>query len=289
VSDLRVKIAEAAFKALANSGEDKEIIQRFVDLSPGKVQLPSDLEPDEQKQIRKLLGLVNDGVTTVFGEETKGFVSTAALGKSSNEKSFGCSGFLVSPDIILTAGHCIAEGFTGGVWVQDVTGRHFLPPIPNASKRHEKFGVPTPFANDIGMIRLKEPVSGVDIYPIADGATIIQGNVFRIVGFGNDKNSSFSIDIKRTAEVHPRNFQALEFTIGDPLVANDGDACERDSGGPVIIEVAGKNYRLAGLISRGVNPDKTVCGDGTICLRLDSYTDWIDKNIKTLGGQPRPT
>lgn len=299
MSDLRLRFAEAAFEALKEGGHDTErVIDRFREISPLEIRLPSDPMDSDRERIRELISLAAEKAVLVYGEETTGFVSTVALGKNQGKASFGASGFLISPDIVLTAGHCIDEGLTGGVWIQNLGMTELLKPMEGRFEKHWSFGLlsedPEPFRNDIGMLRLEKPATDVEIYPIADSTTIDQAKNFRIVGYGNDENGAFSPEIKRTALVSIRlnpsdgtlGYADLEFVIGDPL-ADDGDACERDSGGPVLVEVAG-HRRLAGLISRGVNPNKTECGDGTICVRLDRYVDWIDETIERLEGEPRP-
>jgi hypothetical protein len=138
------------------------------------------------------------------------------------------------------------------------------------------------------MIRLEQAVTGIEIYPIASSATIDAAELVRIVGFGRDQGDDSGV--KKTAPVtrRPGPFPGLnllpdEFVIGDPLLSDDGDACFGDSGGPVLVQVGG-NYQVAGLIRRTVG----LCGNGTICPRLDRFTQWIDDNIQALGGQPRP-
>lgn len=294
MNDLGAQFAEAAFQSLKIGGDDTSlVIEELRRRSPLEIRLPAHPTERDLEGVRTLISRAAGG-TEVFGKETNDFPSTAAIGSSSLTGSFGASGFLVSPDIVLTAGHCIVGGLSGGIWIQQLGETTFLEPIEKSATYHTRYGEPEPYQNDIGMIRLKAPAKGVEIYPIADGATIDGAKILHLVGYGNDKQGAFSVHVKRTAPVKVRlnpsdgtiGFKDLEFVIGDPL-ADDGDACERDSGGPVIAEVAG-NRRLAGLISRGVNPDKTVCGEGTICLRLDRYVDWIDPTIERLGGQPRP-
>jgi secreted trypsin-like serine protease len=294
MSDRRIQISEAALRALEyGNNDDRMILNGFRAHAPAQVRIPANPTAKDLRSLRVLIERASRGAATISnGEETLDFPSVVALGQTDDEATFGCSGILISPDIVLTAGHCIDDGFTGGVWLKDANGRRLLP-LPGGHTKHAAFGDPSEFSNDIGMLRLSEPVANVDIHSIADGATIDQATLAVIAGFGQDGSHSSSIDIRRAADVIIRlnpsdgtiGFEDLEFVIGSPTIVDDGDACDGDSGGAAFVVVGG-GHQLAGLISRGVNPP--VCGDGTICLRLDRYTQWIDDNIQTLGGQPRP-
>jgi secreted trypsin-like serine protease len=296
VADLRNQIALSAIEALRMGGDDDvRILRHFEETAPVKIRLPSVLGATEARGYVKLLKRVGEGQLVLEGDVTTGFVSAVAITRSDSVDTNRCTGFLISPDVVLTAAHCIEEGFSGGVFLHDVNGVH-AGPAPNVNRIHEDFGEPVEFANDIAIIRLSGVISGVDIYPIADKTTIEKASDFRIVGYGKHTvNAAISVDpIKRTAPVSvsamPRGTDAVqrrEFLIGDPMV-DDGDACDGDSGGPVVVEVGG-NYQLAGLISRGINPLRTLCGEGTICLRLDEYVGWIDQSIQVIGGRPRPS
>ena len=285
MSEMSLRISEAALEALRLGQDDSSrVLEIFRQKAPTKVHLPDDLTSSEVRSIHKLINRAVSVATVFHGVQTPGFPSVLGLGSTLNPILIGATGVLISSDILLTAAHVITEGGALGIWSEDINGnRTQLPRLADAFRTHA--GTPS---YDIGMIRLADRVTGVEIYPISSSATLDEAEFLRIVGFGRDQNDGTGV--KKTAPVNRRfgPFPGVpvlpdEFVIGDPLIADDGDACFGDSGGPVLVQTGG-NYQIAGLIRRAIGD----CGNGTICPRLDRFTQWIDDNIQALGGQPRP-
>lgn len=292
---LQTHLALAAREALEAGGEDaRTTIELFKKKTQLSLALPSRWLPGEDARFQEAIRLLSLNKFATLGEPTPDFASAVALGKGPAVNSFGASGVLVSPDVVLTAAHCVDDELTGGAWTYDGTRPESLGGIVGFL-HHSKWGEPNEHQNDIGLIRLEQPRDDVEIYPIASTQTIDAATKLRIVGFGHDWNGGHGADHKTTADVHVRmnpsdgsvGFAGWEFIIGDPINKLDGDACEGDSGAPVLVEVDGR-HQLAGIVSRSVEPDWASCGDGSICLRLDRYADWIDDTIEDLGGQKRP-
>jgi secreted trypsin-like serine protease len=291
MDELQLQISRAALEALQTGEKDDPlVVQMFKKrLGPAIIALPSNPTPDQYKSIRQLIELAAFKIAAINAVSTVGFQSVIALGKGEDIATVGCTGFLVSPDIVVTAKHCV-DHEDGG----DYTGGAFLKELNRKPRLLKVFGS-NPILHetaDLALMRLAAPVSDVEIYKIAESNTIELAKNFRIVGFGKDEENNFGFDHKATvlAARFPNNgvaankIQKFEFAIGNPTV-NDGDACTGDSGGPVLAESGGR-FGLAGVISRPVIDNQ--CGEGTICIRLDRFADWIDQKIVALGGQARP-
>ncbi len=105
-----------------------------------------------------------------------------------------CTGTLVAPDIVLTAGHCVTETsdffYTGtGVETPDYQGDASVGTMtPHAVAEVKRFPTFTYFetcpnpALDMGLIKLKEPIT--DIAPVRFGGTPFVGMTCRAIGFG---------------------------------------------------------------------------------------------------------
>lgn len=293
MSDFREQVQLAALQALREGGENSDrVIEAFGKHLPVDLRLPLSPGEEENDRIRALIQLMAQKLVVINGEETTGFPSTFAISRSTLRRDVGCTGVLISPDVAVTAAHCLASGFNQRVFSDSEKGETTIQVA--RSRTHEKFGEPDKFRNDIGLLLLKAPPATLPIYRIGNNEDIDAAGSFRLVGYGNDENGN--TQTKRTAPVHHNTkppagtiwFQDSELVIGDPLVKTDGDAWERDSGGPVLLEVGTGQYELAAIVSRPVDLQHPRMGDGTICVRLDKFTDWIDENIDRLGGQPRP-
>jgi len=205
-----------------------------------------------------------------------------------------CSGALVAPDVVLTAGHCI-----GGHPVEVI-----FDAIDLAASRGTRVGVSWSKAYpswqsryDVGVVVLEHPVttsprafamgcsvSGGDVAGARNRLT--KGAPLTVVGFGlttrtaTDNNTRLhqatidvvdgdcSHDASCNASVAPQG----EFTAGGHGV----DACFGDSGGPVYIGT-GSGQALIGVVSRGLASWGDPCGEGGVFVRADQVVPWIEQ------------
>lgn len=197
---------------------------------------------------------------------------------------FACSGVLIAPDIVLTAGHCLgaAPGTVvvgtnrvgdGGIAVEivdQVQYEDFLDTL------------------DVALLFLAEPITEVAPRKLAVdcfATRILDGAPVAIVGFG--ATDRFASDFEDTlyearSTVADADCSSLsagcnpEVSPGGELIAGgDGvDSCSGDSGGPLYL-LGDDETTLAGITSRGIIGSQYPCGDGGIYVRADAIDAWL--------------
>jgi secreted trypsin-like serine protease len=227
------------------------------------------------------------GGTLVEGKE---FDDCVAVG---DNHQFGCTGTLIRPNVVLTAAHC--EALHTRVFVGNnlsKKGREFR---VRKDLRHKKFD--SRLRHDLMILILEKDVTGVMPRRLASTALIDASTTARVVGFGTtDVHATQGFGIKRKTDV-PIVSQGCrgkvngktdatvygchrdrEIVAGKPLFLHD--TCKGDSGGPFFIRDAKGRWLLAGVTSRGTDLALTLCGDGGVYVRVDTYADWIAAALK---------
>jgi MYXO-CTERM domain-containing protein len=198
-----------------------------------------------------------------------------------------CSGTLIAPDIVLTAGHCAdIEPTTVVANTTDYS-----------ASGGTRVGVLRTVAYpdwettyDVSVVVLAQPITTVTPRRLGTSCTFSQftpNTSVRLVGFG-----STSMDGK-TINTHLKEAmtQVIDPTCADgrgcnEIVAPGGefvaggtgtaDSCFGDSGGPVYLETV-RGPMVVGAVSRGVDDAATACGGGGIYVRTDKIVDWIEE------------
>lgn len=199
-----------------------------------------------------------------------------------------CTGTLIAPDLVLTAGHCANINPTRV--------------IANTTDYAQSEGIrvnvtrTTAYPNwktmyDVAVIELASPITGIEPRKLGTSCTFnasVKAKVqVHLVGFGatNTDGTQANTQLKEamTAVSDPtcsasgmgcnKNVApGGEFIAGGTGTA---DSCFGDSGGPVYLDTP-NGAVLIGAVSRGVDGASTPCGGGGIYVRTDKIVEWIE-------------
>lgn len=190
-----------------------------------------------------------------------------------------CSGTLITPDAVLTAGHCADDADQVVVGAADWRAGSRLV-VERASRAD---GVLE--GRDVAVLHLASSADGppATLMHACAAEGLVEGAAVEIAGYGRISADGLqATDTLRAADtvvVDPTCAQTglgcnRSLPAGAELIAGgEGvDTCIHDSGGPLWLAATGE---LAGVTSRGVLGSRDACGDGGIFTRVDGVTDWL--------------
>jgi len=192
-----------------------------------------------------------------------------------------CSGTLIAPDVVVTAGHCVRGSKEMAVaWFQD--GKPVLAGVSDTAL-HPQFVPSERRSIDLALVRLKTPLSGRFV-PVRIEEEAGEETRFTLAGYGlqrpYDEKSAGTL---RQADVAMLTLSTSRILhLGNEAEAARLQVCKGDSGGPVFTG-AGATLQLAGVIVATYNiapkPGATwsaICGNTAQAIRLAPQRDWIE-------------
>ncbi|PSL57194.1 trypsin [Saccharothrix carnea] len=240
-------------------------------------EAPADSIYHDPVYLANMRAVVADRARIIGGVPTSDFPDCVAIGSAN---AWCCSGTLVSPNVVVTAGHCVDGGCGARVFFgKDVEFPEDGEVIrARTALAHPDYRPPRP-TGDIAVLVLERPAS-ITPRPIATREQLVGAAFVRLAGYGNtDVHSSGGYGRRRVVDVpiasdHPRHGAdaATEFVAGAPFL--DRDSCNGDSGGPAYVQSGGQWF-LAGATSRATASSLRPCGDGGIYTRVASYEKWL--------------
>lgn len=235
---------------------------------------------------------------TNLNADSKGIVGGVEVQKGSREivstvllydksKKYLCTGTLIDPQLVLTAGHCVDESSTELVVifsrkVEEASAETVRPVV--AIKRHENYNEKmTKNMADIALIRIDPLVGLPEGYApakiLSDWSLLQPQRKTIAAGYGINRAWIFkkgSGTLRSTQlEISEPGFSETEVLVEQSLKRG---VCSGDSGGPGYLDIDGELH-LWGVVSRGDSipiplfPD---CFMFSIYTRVDSYLPWID-------------
>jgi uncharacterized protein (TIGR03382 family) len=201
--------------------------------------------------------------------------------------SQGCTGTLVAPNVVLTAGHCVLDGAPNGVLI----GASALSRASEGEKISIMKSIEYPSSQrtvDAAVLILAKPstfapraiASGWAKFDIKNAAAI------QLVGFGTtDRNGSVETDNLMEAPSTITDFNCTTSAGCRTAAQPDGelgaggmgiDTCPGDSGGPLYLMTDYGTF-LAGITSRAYSNARYACSEGGIYARADKVIDWVEE------------
>jgi hypothetical protein len=203
-----------------------------------------------------------------------------------------CSGALIGPRLVLTAGHCVQPGTEYRIVEYDAAHKPQLKTVRRAAA-HPGFNMQAIQAHrasaDVALLELEAPTR--DGVPAALGVPqlpLAPGNTFTIAGIGvTIRGEGRSGGVVRTAPLAATGKPGtLQIRLVDPVTqgAKEGlGACTGDSGGP-LFEQQAVGQMIVGVISWSTGANGSAgCGGMTGATPLTLYRDWIVQTARQWG------
>ena len=216
----------------------------------------------------------------VNGTQTSDYPAVGLIGDTSDDF---CSGTLIAPQYVLTAGHCV-EGVAGTAGTFTIGGRTYRTEKVYLHPNYNGNAIGSDSANDIAIYKLNEPVVGIAPMDIFRGTPQV-GQLLTLVGFGGGgtgttgSNGDFGIKRVGTTPIDQVTRTLIQWNFDNNTESNTAPG---DSGGPAFLTVGGVKL-LAGVTSGGDSANASI-GDHSFDTRVDAYASWITSITGQTGG-----
>ncbi|HEY5939074.1 MAG TPA: trypsin-like serine protease [Kofleriaceae bacterium] len=209
--------------------------------------------------------------------------AVAVLGQGS------CTGTLIAPDVVLTAGHCAdAQPTQVKANTTDYAGTGGTTATVKSITAYPNWET----TYDVAVIVLNTPIVGVTPRPVGVGCTFTNfANAMQVhlVGFGSTDLSGEGANTRLNEITVPITDKDCANTAAGCVAAiapggefiaggNNKDSCNGDSGGPVYLDTPNGPV-VIGAVSRGMDGAATSCGEGGIYVRTDKVVQWIEQTV----------
>jgi secreted trypsin-like serine protease len=241
-------------------------------------------------------------------EETTPGGTVFVQSKKQNGRLSNCTGSLIAPNWVLTAGHCLYDRSTGKP-AKSVTisygsvKKNGGTKIRGTGYCHSEYGHEGKgFINDIALIRLSKPAAQAKLMPlISSSQKSLRSRPARTsitaFGFGQKEKGTPSRVLysgamrsadKGQACLGPYHTKSMVFCSGTN--ASQGKAasvCHGDSGGPVVFAKNGARYQVGinSYIYNTESQNDTYCGKSgnfAAFVEVHSYLNWINTVMKAI-------
>lgn len=236
---------------------------------------------------RQLARRTQGGLRVIGGKRVKAgeFLDCVAVG---SDAQWGCTGTLIGPNVVLTAGHC--AGVATRIFIGNDVGKEGR--IVRVKKRVRHPDYHKSRHNDLLVLLLDSNVDDVAPRLLAKKTLLDDATDGRVVGFGaTDASGHFGYGVKRFVDVPIASPDCrgqvdgqsdnttygcdpgLELVAGRPML--EKDSCKGDSGGPFYVMNQTQQWLLGAVTSRATDSAMHTCGDGGVYPRVDRYRAWI--------------
>lgn len=207
------------------------------------------------------------------GTPASGFPEAVLVDIYSNgQLSMGCSGSVIAPRVVLTAGHCVADGDEWQITAPYASGQKAHSTSSATYDWTQHNDQVSPDEHDVALIFLDSDITlttypTVASAPIADQSEIV--TVGRVKGGQMSKTALYQSTPGKAKSA--ASYYGFKYDYMAPMVLEAGD-----SGGPAF---AANTHTIVSVNSTG---DQTY----EIVARVDLLSDWIKQQIASHGGDP---
>jgi secreted trypsin-like serine protease len=233
-------------------------------LQPGSAHAIANGEPVAEGEYRFSVKLTMTGIPTPDG----------------GRRNSACSGALIAPDWIITAGHCFRD--ENGVRVDRPVADLTTATVGRADLSGTNGQVATVVAvrqsgdRDIALAQLDRRIRGIRPLALARRAPEV-GDILRLTGYGADSSvNPQPSTILRTGQVSVVGLDGTRIGVTGHAPAPDTSACPFDSGAPYFVE---RRHRPPLLVSVENTGPSCPHAETEITARVDNITGWIESII----------